>query len=365
MTTTTLIVQPLHTGHRLRYVRDICNLGSASAFVAVLDESARDSAEYAEFLAALVASGRLQVHYVSVPWRPRHLPQALRSLIDGHGPIRDAIFLDTDACLLAVAVTARALARRGVACRAIVMRTPKPGIRPRGHARITIKKVLLTQAARQVAPRLDLRFLTDAFGVIRRRVGYRGLRPIAEPPDEFPLIGRESARGQLALEDSTPAIGVFGALGPSKHVDLVLEAMTDLNPRMAAIVAGPYDDWTEHVLDAYSARGLRIVAERGLLSADRVGALLSACDVVVVVSTVDVPSGFTVTAALARIPVVTAGAPWLRDIVTSLGIGRACELTSADVRRGLLAVLADPTPPPVVALAGDISFANWVNGRTA
>jgi len=186
-------------------------------------------------------------------------------------------------------------------------------------------------------------FLTDAFGVVSRRRGYRGLRPVRDP-----VLRPESEqhiRPSWFPPEGPLVVGVFGVVGPRKNLPVLVAAMRDA-PDAALVVAGrlfpevrSYVD-TDPEVARLVADGRMVVVDR-LLEPAELGDALAGADVVAVLHDNDSPSGIQAEAALRGTPSLVPVGGWLAQVVRATGTGTAVPLDPAGVAAGIARVARD------------------------
>lgn len=311
-------------GHRLRYVRLLLITVPAADRLLLVPAAVRDSPEFAEHLADVDTS-------IVV------LPSARRDAVAaGLAAAREAgarlVVPDGDKnvapLLLALARTRGAHPPVSV----LLMRTSLPGGPERATPGMAVKPPLAFLLAR--VPRVRVRFLTDAFGVVVRRRGFPGIEPVRDP------VTVPASRPDDALPDDArpPAdrpfrLGVFGVVSARKNVPLLLESLDGL-PDVHLVVGGRCEPDVRAVLDesgldASSLAGRLHVDDR-LLSEAEFDAAVAGVDAVAVLHDNDAPSGIVAEAAARGVPVLGPARGWAASMVTGTGIGEVAELSAAD-----------------------------------
>ena len=298
-------------GHRLRYVRLLLTTVPAADRLLLVPAAVRDSPEFAE-------------HLADVETAVVELPSARRDAVaTGLAAARAAgarlVVPDGDKN---VAPLLLALARaRGThpPVSVLLMRTSLPGGPERATPGMAVKPVLAFLLAR--VPRVRVRFLTDAFGVVVRRRGFPGIEPVRDPitvPDEVrPPVGGPGFR-----------LGVFGVVSARKNVPLLLEALDGL-PHVHLVVGGRCEPDVRAALDA-SPLADRLHVDDRLLSEAEFDAAIAGVDAVAVLHDNDAPSGIVAEAAARGVPVLGPARGWAASMVTGTGIGEVAELAAAD-----------------------------------
>ena len=299
-------------GHRLRYVRLLLTEVPPADRLLLVPAAVRDSPEFAE-------------HLADVETAVVELPPARRAAVAaGLDAARAAgarlVVPDGDKN---VAPLLLALARaRGShpPVSVLLMRTSLPGGPERATPGMAVKPPLAFLLAR--VPRVRVRFLTDAFGVVVRRRGFPGIEPVRDPidvPDEV----RPPASGPEAFR-----LGVFGVVSARKNVPLLLEALRGL-PDVDFVVGGRCEPEVRAALDE-SGLAERLHVDDRLLSEAEFDAAIAGVDAVAVLHDNDAPSGIVAEAAARGVPVLGPRRGWAASMVTGTGIGEVAELAAAD-----------------------------------
>ncbi|MGY1769951.1 hypothetical protein [Blastococcus sp. SYSU D00813] len=233
---------------------------------------------------------------------------------------------------------------------------------PEPFTSVALVKPLLVQLLR-LSRRVRLHFLTDALGVVRRRSGYPGVRPV-EDPVAPPAPGTPARPGWLpAASPDSVLVGVFGVVTPRKNLPLLVEAVsrTDdavlvvggrLAPEVRAFVDADAD------VAALRAAGRLVVVDR-LLDADELAGALAAVDVVAVLHDNDSPSGILAEACVRGTPSLVPTGGWLARVVDATGTGVTTALDPDDVAAALRRVRTGST-----ALAAAVDAAAGRIGTT-
>lgn len=302
-------------GHRLRYVRLLLTTVPPADRLLLVPAAVRDSPEFAEHLADVEAA-------VVV------LPSARRDAIAaGLAAAREAgarlVVPDGDKN---VAPLLLALARaRGAhpPVSVLLMRTSLPGGPERATPGMAVEPPLAFLLAR--VPRVRVRFLTDAFGVVVRRRGFPGIEPVRDPVT-VPAALPDEARPRP--DEAGFRLGVFGVVSARKNVPLLLEALAGL-PDVHLVVGGRCEPDVRAALDA-SPLADRLHVDDRLLSEAEFDAALTGVDAVAVLHDNDAPSGIVAEAAARGVPVLGPARGWAASMVTGTGIGEVAELSAAD-----------------------------------
>jgi hypothetical protein len=352
------VVEMESAGHRLRYVRMLLCAVAPERRVLLVPPAVHDSAEFAEHLADVVDQ------VVLVPGSRR---EAMRIAV-GAAQARGARLVVPDGDKN-VAPLLLALARPGrVEVSLLLMRTALPGGPEAATAGMALKPALVAVLARR--PGVRVRFLTDAFGVVVRRRGFRGVLPVRDPvavpatrPHEgSPRADRATGSSPRAAADAF-AVGVFGVISARKNLPVLLAALAgaaedaaersstietvhDPVARVHLVVGGRCEPDVATLLHtspdavALTAAGRLHVDDR-LLTEDEFDAAVAGVDAVAVLHDNDAPSGVVAEAAARGVPVLGPATGWASSMVTGTGIGEVAAVDDpAEVRAALARLLA-------------------------
>lgn len=315
-------------GHRLRYVRLLLTTAPPADRLLLVPATVRDSPEFAE-------------HLADVETAVVELPSARRDAVaTGLAAARTAgarlVVPDGDKN---VAPLLLALARaRGThpPVSVLLMRTSLPGGPERATPGMAVKPVLAFLLAR--VPRVRVRFLTDAFGVVVRRRGFPGIEPVRDPvivPGHVVVPGHVTVPDEVRPPPGGPGfrlgvfrLGVFGVVSARKNVPLLLEALEQL-PDVHLVVGGRCEPDVRAALDA-SPLADRLHVDDRLLSEAEFDAAVAGVDAVAVLHDNDAPSGIVAEAAARGVPVLGPARGWAASMVTDTGIGEVAELAADD-----------------------------------
>lgn len=304
-------------GHRLRYVRLLLTTVPPAERLLLVPAAVRDSPEFAEHLADV------ETAVVVLPPARRDAIAAGLAAAGGAGARLVVPDGDKNVAPLLLAL-ARALGTHPPVS-VLLMRTSLPGGPERATPGMAVKPPLAFLLAR--VPRVRVRFLTDAFGMVVRRRGFPGIEPVRDPvsvpdpaalPDEVrPSVGGPGFR-----------MGVFGVVSARKNVPLLLEALDGL-PDVHLVVGGRCEPDVRAALDA-SGLADRLHVDDRLLSEAEFDAAVAGVDAVAVLHDNDAPSGIVAEAAARGVPVLGPARGWAASMVTGTGIGEVAELAAAD-----------------------------------
>ncbi len=338
-------------GHRLRYVRMLLLAVTPRRRVLLVPAAVRDSAEFSEHLADVAAE------VVVLPASRRDAMRVAVATARARGA--QLVVPDGDKN---VAPLLLALARSGrVEVSLLLMRTALPGGPEAATAGMVLKPALVAVLSRW--PGVRVRFLTDAFGVVVRRRGFRGVLPVRDPvavpmsdaPTSAPHEGspragratgsspRDGEADPGREEASGFTVGVFGVISPRKNIPVLLAALAgaaadDPVAAVHLVVGGRCEPDVRKVLEsspdaeALLAAGRLHVDDR-LLTEEEFDAAVGGVDAVAVLHDNDAPSGVVAEAAARGVPVLGPARGWASSMVTGTGIGEVAEVDDpADVR---------------------------------
>ncbi|HEY2225635.1 hypothetical protein [Actinomycetospora sp.] len=321
------VIQMEAAGHRLRYVRLLLCAVTEKRRLLLVPAAVRDSAEFAEHLADV------PTEVVVVPDSGREaMALALPTARDRGARL---VVPDGDKN---VAPLLLALLRPGprVAVSVLLMRTALPGGPEPATPGMALKPALAGVLAR--LPGVRVRFLTDAFGVVVRRRGFRGIEPVRDPVTVAESSPREG--------DRAFAVGVFGVVSARKNLPVLLAALAgaaDDDPVAGVhlVVGGRCETDVRDVLDhSPEATSLadagRLHVDDRLLTEKEFDAAVAGVDAVAVLHDNDAPSGIVAEAAARGVPVLGPDRGWASSMVTGTGIGEVARVDDpVDVRAAL------------------------------
>jgi glycosyltransferase involved in cell wall biosynthesis len=156
---------------------------------------------------------------------------------------------------------------------------------------------------------------------------------------------RKRLRDELSLPPDRRLVGIFGGIDVRKNPPVALDAVLAAGPDCDLLLAGPVDDQTHAWLAALppDARH-RVLVRDGFHSNAELDRMLAASDVVLLLMTLEGPSGIMGKAMVADVPVVTAGSRARAREMSTLHRGVATNPEAADLAAGLRRVLDDVLP---------------------
>ena len=314
----TAVVEIDPFGHRLHYVRLLLEHLPPAERMLLVSSAVVGSAEFAEHLSDLetdlvvlagadhatvvpeafaVATARGAAHLV-IPEADKAVLPVLRVLLRGTWrwprPRRPRVTL-------------------------LLMRTALPGGPERATLGMTLKPALVAVLRR--LPGVRVRFLTDAFGVVARRRGFPGVRPVRDPvtPPALPPRPVPPAGG------TRPRIGVLGVISARKNVPVLVRAAVRRDD-VAVVLAGRCDPDVREFLatdtDAARLRAAgRLEVDDRLLDEAEFDAALRSLDAVAVLHDNDAPSGIVAEACARGVPVVGPDRGWIAMVLAATGCG--------------------------------------------
>jgi hypothetical protein len=335
-----LVLQRLWGGHRYVFVHHICEWALRQEYQVevVLSEAGSQSPE---FIAHLLALSRLPGMKVSLA--PDDLGGFNRVL--GHRlAMEDAsvrvVIPEADQHLVR---TARGFRRRCDLSLIVMRSSLQPGRLLRSWLGLAVKgRLLRVIAARRWKTRVF--FLTDGFGVVRRRPLLGAADALADPAPPLPVFDHTESREAVGVQPAALLVGVLGDVSERKNVSLLLEALAD-EPSLYLLLAGRISQPVMQSLTRLSADDrVRVNVYDGVLSDSELGRLISACDLVGLLQGLDAPSGMLISAARAGTPVLIGESPWLRRVNKRLKLGVPANHSVESVLSALRACAANGRP---------------------
>jgi glycosyltransferase involved in cell wall biosynthesis len=322
---TTAIVELAPFGHRLHYVRLLAEHLAPAERLLLVSPAVADSSEFTQHLGHLEA----EVVVLGADDHATALPEALAvATARGAGHL---VVPEADKAVLPVL---RALLRGALRwarpCRPrvtlLLMRTALPGGPETATLGMAVKPALV--AVLRTLPGVRVRFLTDAFGVVTRRRGFPGLRPVRDPvppPEPAPTGTAAGPRTR---------IGVLGVITARKNVPVLVRAAAR-RPAVDVVLAGRCDPDVRAFLttdpDATQLRAAgRLDVDDRLLDDAEFDAALRSVDAVAVLHDNDAPSGIVAEACARGIPVVGPDRGWVATVLAATGCGVPARVDDPD-----------------------------------
>jgi hypothetical protein len=356
----TAIVELEPLGHRLNYVRLLAEHLAPPERLLLVSPAVAGSPEFEQHLGHLEAD----VVVLAADDHATALPDALAvATARGAGhlvvPEADKAVLPVLRALLRGALRWARPRRPRVTL--LLMRTALPGGPEAATLGMALKPALV--AVLRALPGVRVLFLTDAFGVVTRRRGFPGVRPVRDPvtpPDPAPT-GR--AAGPRAR------VGVLGVISARKNVP-VLVAAAARRPEVDVVLAGRCDPDVRAFL-ATDPDAARLRAEGRLDVDDRLlddaefDAALRSVDAVAVLHDNDAPSGIVAEAAARGVPVLGPDRGWVATVLAATGGGVPARVDDPEAVAGALDRLVAERTRYVAAAcssAASLGVADFVSG---
>ncbi len=324
-------------GHRLHYLAHLVGAIGAARCTVLTSGSAVESEEYSLLVAPITGA--------TVVLPEARSPRAvLDAAIDAalRSGARTLVVPEVDPFLVPLLLALLRRPRLPLELRLLLMRTTTVGGPEPLRPATLVKPVLV--AVLRLFRQTRMFFLTDAFGVVTRRRGYRGLQAVQDPVLRTDPV--EHARPPWFPPAGPLTVGVFGVVSPRKNLPVLVAALRDA-PDAVLVVAGRLFPEVRAYVDGDAdvarliAQGRMVVVDR-LLDPAELGDALAAADVVAVLHDNDAPSGILAEACLRGTPSLVPEGGWLAEVVAATGTGEVVPLTAAGVAGGLARVARDP-----------------------
>jgi glycosyltransferase involved in cell wall biosynthesis len=326
------------SGHRLHYVKYLVDAVGSESSVVLTSARATGSEEYAVQLSS-AADITVALPEVDSP-RAALAAAVSKSLALG---ARTLIVPDGDRYLIPLCRLLLRHPRLSLEIRLLLMRTTTIS-GPERPRPATLVKPLLAQLVRK-STQARIMFLTDAFGVVRTRPGYRGIPAVRDPVVPDTETARDRPAWLPRSKPGSPLVGVFGVITPRKNLPLLVKAL-DLCPSAVLVVGGALEMGMREYVDTdedvrrHVASGRMVIVDR-LLSADEFAAGLAKVDLVAVLYDNDAPSGILAEACMRHTPVLVPTGGWLARVAQSTGVGATTPLTAEGVAQAIQRVTGD------------------------
>jgi glycosyltransferase involved in cell wall biosynthesis len=320
-------------GHRLHYLAHIVGAIGVDRAVVLTTESTQRSEEYSLLVAPLAGATVVLPEHDS----PTEL---LRAAVDAarRSGARTLVLPEVDPFLVPLLLLLLRHPRLPLELRLLLMRTTTVGGPEPLRPATLVKPVLV--ALLRLFRQTRMFFLTDAFGVVTRRRGYRGLQAVQDPVVRTGPIGR--TRPRWFPPPGPVTVGVFGVISHRKNLPVLVAAMSAA-PDAVLVVAGRLFPEVRAFVDT-DAGVARLIAEGRMVVVDRLlepaelGDALAAADVVAVLHDNDSPSGILAEACLRGTPSLVPEGGWLAEVVRATGVGEVVPLTASGVADGIARV---------------------------
>jgi glycosyltransferase involved in cell wall biosynthesis len=310
----TAVVETEPLGHRLHYVRLLVERLPAGERLLLVSPAVAASSEFAQQLGGLEADRVV----LGADDQATAVPEAL-AVATARGA-RHLVVPEADKAVLPVLRTLlRGTLRRARPRRPrvtlLLMRTALPGGPEKATLGMALKPALV--AVLRGLPGVRVRFLTDAFGVVTRRRGFPGVRPVRDPVT--PPAPAPPAAG------TRPRVGVVGVISARKNVPVLVRAAAGL-PDVEVMLAGRCEADVRAFLDT-DPDAARLRAEGRLRVDDRLlddaefDAALRSLHAVAVLHDNDAPSGIVAEASARGVPVLGPDRGWVATVLDATGCG--------------------------------------------
>lgn len=333
----TAVVELDPFGHRLHYVRLLLEHLPPIERLLLVSPAVADSAEFAEHLGDL----DVELIVLAADHHAAAVPESL-DLATARGAAHLVIPEADKAVLPVLRVLLRGALRwsrpRRPRVTLLLMRTALPGGPERATLGMALKPALVAVLRR--LPGVRVRFLTDAFGVVARRRGFPGVRPVRDP------VTPPASASAPAREGPRARIGVLGVISARKNVPVLVRAAARRG-EVEVVLAGRCDPDVREFLavdaDADALRGQgRLRVDDRLLDDTEFDATLRSLDAVAVLHDNDAPSGIVAEACARGVPVVGPDRGWIATVLQSTGCGVTARVEDPDaVAVALGRVMAD------------------------
>jgi glycosyltransferase involved in cell wall biosynthesis len=330
----TAIVELDPSGHRLQYVRLLLERLPVAQRVLLVSRRVADAPEFAGYLArtetevVVLQAGGDNDHDAAVT-------EALATAIErgvGHlvVPDGDKAIRPLLAALVLGSLTWSRPRRPRVTV--LLMRTALPGGSEPATLGMALKPPLVAVLRR--LPGVRVLFLTDAFGVVTRRRGFPGVRPVRDPvsrpapPDPAPP--GEAPR----MTDGHARVGILGVISARKNVPVLVRAAAG-RPQVDVVLAGRFAPGVRDFLatdpDAARLRAEgRLAVDDRLLDDGEFDAALRSVDVAAVLHDNDAPSGIVAEACARGVPVLGPDRGWIATVLAATGCGLPASVNDPD-----------------------------------
>ena len=361
-----VILEPGFGGHRLHFVRLLAEetrrRGGQSALITT--PHCLDSREYAVHLAAMVASGDLEIILVDGPeGGPRDL-RGLRRLCRLAGEMaterRSVIAIpDGDRFVLPLITL-----RRPVRVSVLLMRAWPFDRSMRAKAVFAVKRQAIRLLRRTGGVRIVC--LQNPLDPLELRVPHDGVA--YDPLPRLAFEGsREEARRAMQLPVESRIVGIIGNLSEHKAIGLALKAWARItdgaeHPPLL-VVAGRATSAIRTLLDSDEAARLvadgKLDVREGYLSDHDLDALLVAVDAVLLPYTYEASSGTLNRVVQTKTAVIAAGSMTVGRAVLREDLGVVRPLTVEGLVDGIKALAASPIRRSSAKPAGDDTERAW------
>jgi glycosyltransferase involved in cell wall biosynthesis len=320
-------------GHRLHYLAHIVGALGADRCTVLTTGSAMRSEEYSLLVAPITGATVVLPEHGSAT-------ELLHAAVDAarRSGARTLVLPEVDPFLVPLLLLLMRHPRLPLELRLLLMRTITVGGPEKLRPATLVKPVLV--ALLRLFRQTRMYFLTDAFGVVTRRRGYRGLQAVQDPVLRTGPAGR--TRPPWFPPPGPVTVGVFGVVSARKNLPVLVAAMSEA-PDAVLVVAGRLFPEVRAFVDT-DTDAARLIAEGRMVVVDRLlepaelGDALTCADVVAVLHDNDSPSGILAEACLRGTPSLVPDGGWLAEVVRATGAGEVVPLTASGVADGIARV---------------------------
>lgn len=335
-----IVVETNPDGHRLAYVGILAREFGPAQWTLVSCPGVETTPEYVQHVAGHAPRGLI----ATTEKASKVLKTAIRQA-KASGTTK-VIVTDSDRYIPALLATPSLWLGRMPRVRCLLMRTPVGGRGMRATFRVVAKTLLVLLAARM--PGVDVYFLTDCFGAVRRRRFYPGIRPVPDPVQQQPPQAPRSEVGPGAVarwNSGLTAVGVVGTVAARKNVELLVDA-AHLEGSTVIVLVGRLDEHLKRVRQtsrtwaAMVRQGRLFIDDRYIPEAE-FDTLIRSLTAVAVLHDNDSPSGILGEAAARGIPAIVPDSGWLAEVARATGAAITTRLTRVDVAAALAQLRED------------------------
>ena len=344
----TLIVEPNPGGHRYQAVANVALAALASGPVKVLTSrggTARE--EYAAYLDDVAVEVE-EPFDGPTPETSTVVSVLGRELRDGD--VRRVVFMEADDLLKTWWFRSWRTLRRRRRPEVIFFFTRWPArLESAGREdlyfwKVRLAKLLLVTLSKLVGT-LDL---ASGFAGRDERSPGRIVKSVRDPAQCVAHSrDRKELRERLGLSAERPLVGIFGAINPRKNPALALEAVLQSGSDVDLLLAGPMNEESRGWLaELPSEQRERVVVRDAYLSNQELDECVAAVDGVLLLMSLEGPSGIMGKALAADVPVITAGSKTRVRELEALHRGVATSATPEALGAAIAQVVMDPPPAP-------------------
>lgn len=332
------IVEPRHTGHHLNYVGQLARAATrAGAHVVMFTTpEAAASQEFSRFVGD--AAGQVVIGPTAPG--PTTVQQAVGPAV--------IVYPDGDHQLISILKQLPGL-ERSTHVEVLLMRTEAL---LGGSAGRALRQLVKRATVRAVSahPQIRVRWLTDSFGVVTSRPGYRAVAPIADPPTVDTLAAPVRPVELGPARDARPRIVLTGVITERKNPRLLVAAAA--RSGWQVVLAGRVDGDLATDVSLPDDDDAVVVINRHLLDGELVW-LLQDADAAFVGYQTDAPSGILTAAIQLGTPAVALEGTWPGVVVQQLRAGATCAPTVPAVADALSRITTTTTTTCAPAIEPD------------